>query len=181
MQTPQQPALQALRADDESAWSVLFDVHYPRVYRFFRSRVTTDATAEALALEVFLEAYDSIGRFDLAGLPLSAWLFRVAQDAFTAHHRGSEREPVETTDDSPSTHVRDEYLTGQVREVLNRLPGHYRSALELRYLMGLTGAEAAAVMGVPPARFRLLLRQATRAYREASDPTIFASCPATPV
>jgi DNA-directed RNA polymerase specialized sigma24 family protein len=62
-------------------------------------------------------------------------------------------------------HVRNEYLGVEVRDVLERLPAGYREAIEYRYLIGLSGREAAAAMGRSHGSFRALLLRATTAFK----------------
>ncbi len=66
-------------------------------------------------------------------------------------------------------HMRDEYLIVEVRDLFDRLPAEYRAAIELRHVLGLTGAEAAAAMGRSHGSFRSLLMRATRAFRRESE------------
>ena len=62
-------------------------------------------------------------------------------------------------------HVRDDYLEVEIRDVLQRLPADYRAAIEHRYVVGLSGAEAAAAMGRSHGSFRALLMRATQAFK----------------
>ena len=57
----------------------------------------------------------------------------------------------------------------EVRDLLARLSPDYRLALELRFIVGLSGEEAAAVMGRSHGSFRTLLHRAVRAFREVSE------------
>jgi len=155
----------ALRAGDEAAWSDLYGTHSPRVYRFFRCRVDTDASAEELVTEVFVEAYRSIEHYEVKRQPLSAWLFGIAGEVLAAHHGAQERQPGTIAVAYPALHVRDEHVATEVRGLLAQLPPQYRSALELRYLLRLSGAEAAAAMGTSAGEFRPLLVRAVEAFR----------------
>jgi RNA polymerase sigma factor (sigma-70 family) len=149
---------------DDVAWVELFDTHYPKLYRFFRSRVATHQRAEDLASDVFLEAFRSIGNFQWQGAPFEAWLYGIARRVLASYYRG--RKPLEM---QPTEHVRDEYLAVEIRDILDRIHPDYRMALELRFVVGLSGAEAAAVMGRGHGAFRSLLLRAVRAFRSESS------------
>lgn len=152
-------------AGEEQAWRDLFDTHYPRLYRFFRARVAGHEQAEDLASQVFMDAFRSIGNFHWQGAPFGAWLFSIARRALASHYRSKPKDaPIEI-----SEHTRDEYLAVEIRDILDRLPGDYREALELRYVVGLSGEEAAGAMGRTHGAFRALLLRASRAYRAASE------------
>ena len=64
--------------------------------------------------------------------------------------------------------MRDEYLAVEVRDLLDRLPADYRRAIEFRYVLGLSGLEAAAAMGRSHSSFRSLLLRATTAFKRES-------------
>ncbi|MCH7555197.1 MAG: hypothetical protein IIC08_04290, partial [Proteobacteria bacterium] len=72
--------VEAARAGSEAAWQELFDAHYPRLFRYFRSRVPSHETAEDLASETFTEAFRSISRFRWRNRPFEAWMFGIARN-----------------------------------------------------------------------------------------------------
>jgi RNA polymerase sigma-70 factor (ECF subfamily) len=161
-------AVERARAGDESAWRELFEEHYPRLFRFFRSRVDTEATAEDLAAETFTEAVRSLGRFQWRNRPFGAWLFGIARNRLRMHYRSRK-----THEELPEEigHSRDDYVEVDVRDALERLEPDHRVAIELRYLLGLSGEEAAAVMGRSHGAFRALLHRATQSFkREYGNP-----------
>ena len=157
--------VEAARAGSEAAWQELFDAHYPRLFRYFRSRVPSHETAEDLASETFTEAFRSISRFRWRNRPFEAWMFGIARNRLAQHYR---RRPPETVALSETDRVRDDYLTVEVRDLLDRLPADYRRAIEFRYVLGLSGQEAAAAMGRSHSSFRSLLLRATTAFKRES-------------
>jgi RNA polymerase sigma-70 factor (ECF subfamily) len=160
-------AVERARAGDESAWRELFDEHYPRLFRFFRSRVDTEATADDLAAETFTEAVRGLPKFRWRNRPFGAWLFGIARNRLRMHYR-ARRVHDELPEEIGYSH--DEYLEVDVRDALDRLEPDHRVAIELRYLVGLSGQEAAAVMGRSHGAFRALLHRASQAFkREYGD------------
>jgi RNA polymerase sigma-70 factor, ECF subfamily len=162
-QPAEERTVEAARAGHAEAWEELFDAHYPKLYRYFRSRLGSPESAEDLAAEVFVEAYRSLGRFRWRNRPFEAWLFGIARHRLLMHYRS--RRPAEVLDESAG-HVRDEYLSVEIQDVLERLPSDYREAIEYRYVLGLSGEEAAAAMGRSHGAFRTLLSRATRAFKQ---------------
>ena len=122
----------------EWAWRQLFDVLYPQMFRFFRSRVESAEAAEDLAAEVFVEAFRSRSRFRWRGRPFEAWLFGIARNRLKMHYR-SRRETQELVGDVE--HVQNEYLGVEIADVLDRLPPDYRAAIEYRYVLGPNGVD----------------------------------------
>jgi RNA polymerase sigma-70 factor (ECF subfamily) len=161
-------AVERARAGDESAWREIFDEHYPRLFGFFRTRVENEATAEDLAAETFAEAVKGLGRFQWRNRPFGAWLFGIARNRLRMHYRARK-----THAELPEEigYARDEYVEVDVRDALDRLDPDHRIAIELRYLLGLSGEEAAAVMNRSHGAFRALLHRATAAFkREYGSP-----------
>jgi RNA polymerase sigma factor (sigma-70 family) len=154
--------VEAARSGEASAWHELFDAHYQKLYRYFRSRLQSAEDAEDLAAEVFAEAYRSLGTFRWRSRPFESWLFGIARHRLLMYYRG--RRPTQEIPESIG-HVRDEYLGVEIQDVLERLPADYREAIELRYALGLSGIEAAAAMGRSHGSFRTLLSRASEAFR----------------
>ena len=150
-----QVLIERAAAGSDAAWQELFELHYVRLYRFFRSRVATHQQAEDLASDVFLEAFRSIGNFRWQGVPFAAWLFGIARRVLASHYRARPQAELQHEE-----HVRDEYLAVEIRDILERIQPDYRAALELRFVVGLSGEEAAAVMGRSHGAFRSLLLHA---------------------
>ncbi len=156
------------RGGDESAWRELFDDYYPRLFGFFRSRVDNDATAEDLASETFTEAVRGLDRFKWRNRPFGAWLFGIGRNRLRMHYR-ARRVHAELPEEIG--YARDEYVEVDIRDALARLDADHRMAIELRYLLGLSGQEAAAAMGRSHGAFRALLHRATTAFkREYGSP-----------
>jgi RNA polymerase sigma-70 factor (ECF subfamily) len=160
----------AAQAGDELAWRELFGEFYPRLYGFMRARGCDPETAEDLAAEVFADALRGLPRFRWRGAPFGAWLFRIARNRLLMHYRARPRLGASSLEEAavgePSAAV-DTTLALDVRAALERLPRDYRVALELRYLVGLSGSEAAAAMGRSHGAFRMLVHRAAAAFKVA--------------
>lgn len=155
----------AAQAGSEEAWRELFDEYYPRLQAFMRSRVSPQQAAEDLAAETFVDAFRGLPRFRWRGTPFGAWLFKVARNRLRMHYRSVQHEPDYVRDvDLPE--AVDYALAVDIAATLASLPPEYREAIELRYILGLTGPEAAAAMGRSHGAFRMLLHRATGAFRD---------------
>ncbi len=79
-------------------------------------------------------------------------------------HYRSRREHDELPDEIGQ--VRDERIDVEIRDALEHLEPDHRAAIEYRYLLGLSGEEAAAAMGRSHGAFRALLHRATAAFKQ---------------
>ena len=159
----------AARRGDDEAWRALFDEYHPRLYAFMRSRLRDDALAEDLVAEVFVDAFRGLPRFRWRGKPFGAWLFKVARNRLHMHFRSDSRRPAISSDVPPTAAAgtADHALALEIEETLRGLSSEYREAIELRYVVGLTGKEAAAAMGRSHGSFRMLLHRAVQAFKQA--------------
>lgn len=160
-------AVEAASAGDDSAWNDLFVAHYPQLYRFFVARLPSAEEAEDLAAETFAEAWRSRRRLRWRNRPFASWLFGIARHQLASYYRGRRPDAVLAiqSDQEPAATGTDVLFSLELRDVLGRLPTEYRTALELRYLVGLSGTEAAAAMGRSHGAYRALLHRAVRAMR----------------
>jgi RNA polymerase sigma-70 factor, ECF subfamily len=82
------------RRNDLSAFEVVVDRYQARVFGFVRRMVANEEEAADLTQEVFIRAYQNIGRFDQRA-PLKTWLFRIAYNLCVDRSRRVSRQPDE--------------------------------------------------------------------------------------
>ena len=75
------------KAGDSDAFGKLYDAYLERIYRFIYFRVEDQKTAEDIASQVFLKAWENLGRFQIGGTPFLAWLYTIAHNAVIDHYR----------------------------------------------------------------------------------------------
>ncbi len=147
---------------DEAAFGALYDAFAPRLYRFFRYRVS-DATAEDLTQKVFLKMIEQLPSYRDQGVPFGAWVFRVARNAWIDQHRTShpalslEALTAGTLDDEgPEAHLVKAAEWETVRRAVCRLPSDQRDVIAFRFFAGLSPRETAAQMGCSEGSVRTL-------------------------
>jgi RNA polymerase sigma-70 factor (ECF subfamily) len=174
------------RNGDLDAFEELVTCHSRRVYRTLVGIVGNVEEAQDAMQDTFVKAFQHIGKF--AGRSrFSTWLVTIASN--TGLQRLRERRHIESLDDSaPETD--EEFRPRQVRawtrdpeelcsqaesrglveSALMKLPPKYRVVLMLRDIEQLSGAEAAAALGlgIPAMKARLL--RARLMLREALAP-----------
>ena len=153
----------AARAGCEQAWCDIYLAQQPRLIRYFAARVPTEQEAEDLTANVFLQAFRGIGQFRWRGRAFEAWLSGIARHELASFYREREREAA-----VPEASPGDAFLAVEIADILSRLSLDHREAIELRWMKGLSGAEAAAVMGRSHGAFRSLLLRAARAFQHES-------------
>ena len=137
------------------AFGQLYQRHVAPVYRYVRTRTTSDDEAADITQIVFIKAMGSLDRFR-PGSPFAAWLFRIARNASTDAYRRRRKvvgldalpEPVlESLADSPEDVAIKQERLRRLRALVARLDADKRELLALRFGAGLTLREIAGVVG----------------------------------
>ena len=145
----------AAKTGDEAALAELYNLYFPRVYRYILARMGNPYDAEDLSEEVFLRVLDAIERFQWREAPFSAWLFRIAHNAVISQRRKdgargrssplSEALPVNSQ--GPEEMVENRLALNEIMKAAETLPEAQRRVISLRFAAGLTVAETARAMG----------------------------------
>jgi RNA polymerase sigma-70 factor (ECF subfamily) len=156
---------------DSSAFASLYEIYIDDVYRFILHRVGHEQTAEDLTSQVFLKAWDKLGRYEIRGLPFGAWLFQIARNSVIDYYRTyKETLPLEHLNSDPAVNVAKEVekqLEGEwLRTVLQHLTEDQREVLVLKFINGLKTQEIAQVMGKRQGAIRALQMRALQALAE---------------
>lgn len=81
---------------DPGRFAELYELHFDRVYAYVVVRVHDRSEAQDLTAHVFQQALANIGKFKWRGVPLIAWLYRIAANAIADQARKKSREVAET-------------------------------------------------------------------------------------
>lgn len=138
---------------DEAAISQLYRQYAPAIYGYVASRVGDSAVADDLTSEVFLRALEGLPRFEYRGIPVSAWLYRIAHDRMVDHFRQQARRPTMPLENellSVQGEIEQEVdarlRIQQLREAIEQLTAEQHQVILLRFTAGLKLKEVAYVM-----------------------------------
>jgi RNA polymerase sigma-70 factor, ECF subfamily len=136
--------VQRAQDGDRDAFGELYRIHLPAVARLVRFRL--GAPDEDAVAEVFLRAWRGIGGYRDQGVPFAAWLHGIARHISVDEFRKRGRvEPVEHVPDRGEDPMTAELMT--LHGAIERLPTEQRQVIELKYLVGMSNDEVAAVTG----------------------------------
>lgn len=130
---------------------VLWRDYRAQLFRFALKRVADEATAEDIVHDVLVRAYD---RRDTLrdGDRFEQWLYQITRNALIDHYRA--RRPTEplpadlAAADESLEHVARRELAACMQPLVDSLPEHYRDALTLSELQGLTQQATATRLGL---------------------------------
>jgi len=158
---------------DRAAMQSLFARHHVRVFRFVLRMVRSEAIADDLISEVFMDVWQQAGRFE-GRSSVSTWLFGIARfKALSAlrkpAHRSLDEETAEAVvDDSDDPEViRQKHDKSTVlRRCIDKLSLEHREIIDLVYYHEMSIEEVAGVVAIPQATVKTRLFYARKRLAE---------------
>jgi RNA polymerase sigma-70 factor (ECF subfamily) len=165
------------RAQQEpEAFAQIYEEYFDKIYRYIVIRIGSEAEAEDLTQQVFLNALKSLSSFKWRGVPFSAWLYRIAHNQVVDYLRKKTKHATESLDgmakavignDDPQMEFERKVDIEQVLLATKRLTEAQREVISLRFASELSVAEAAKVMGKSEGAIKALQHSAIVALRKA--------------
>ena len=176
-----------LQSGSEAAFRVLVERYQARIYRTVFALLRNPEEAEDVAQEVFVEVYQTIGRFR-GEAALSTWLYRLATSralknrrraqakkrfAFFTSLLGLDNEVLHEPPDHahPLTLLEGQQQLQLLLVHLARLPDQQQVAFTLRHEQELSYEQIAAVLGTTVAAVESLLFRARQTLRKHIQPS----------
>jgi RNA polymerase sigma-70 factor (ECF subfamily) len=108
---------------DPEAFKPLYEKYFKKIFLFTLRRVEEKELARDITQQVFLKALNSIRKFQLRGLPFSAWLFRIAINECNDYFRKSKKARLVTIDEQITESLFEEMMAdNRMDELKLRLP-----------------------------------------------------------
>lgn len=162
---------------DRAALAGIYDDYHPLIYRYIYRRVGDVQAAEDLTAVVFQRFLEAIQRGAGPEHGLRAWLYRVSHNLVVDHYRRQQhrrhlplRETLVMTGDNPEQAAGKALLAEQLREALGQLTPEQQQVISLKFLEGLSNAEAAAVLEKPVGAVKSLQHRGLAALQRLMPP-----------
>jgi RNA polymerase sigma-70 factor (ECF subfamily) len=149
-------ALKLAAQGDQEAFGVLYERYVSRIYSYIYYRTGNQHDAEDLTARVFFRALRHVENYKDRGLPLSAWLYRIAHNLVANWHRDNSRRKEIPLDeiilvrhggDLPEMVLIENEEKENLLKVLHRLPADRHQLILLKFVEHLSNAEIGQVMG----------------------------------
>ncbi len=149
------------------AFGRLYDMHVDRVYRNIYYRVGNEADAEDLTQQVFLKAWQAIGKYKKMASPFVAWLMTISHNLVIDFYRTrKDRAYLEAevlADDSaesPERAAEASFEQQRLRRAILQLGGDEQQVVMLRFIEGFDFAEIASLLKKKEGNIRVILHRA---------------------
>ena len=157
------------KSGDAEAFGQLYDVCIDRVYRFIFFRVSDELTAEDLTSQVFLKAWQNLGRYQPKG-PFLAWLYAIARNTVIDHYRThkqtvslDEAAPIAAKDDKLDDLIELKFEVNSLQESLQYLTEEQQEVITLKFIAEYDTDQIARKMGKSEGAIRALQMRALQA------------------
>ncbi len=168
------PKKSELRTRREQQLASLYDEYYDRIARYALVRIGSRDDAEDIAGDVFLKALVSLDSYEERGLPMQAWLFKIAHNQVVDYLRNKSRSTT-LPDEAESLAVSEEGDPEELAELsvdlqktlaaMQQLSPDQREVLGLRFLAGLPSKEVARIVNKSDGAVREMQRSAIEKLR----------------
>jgi len=152
---------------DAEAFGRLYDMHVDRVYRNIYYRVDNEADAEDLTQQVFLKAWQAIGKYKKMASPFVAWLMTISHNLVIDFYRTrKDRAYLESevlADNStrgPERAAENSIEQQRLRRAILQLGGDEQQVVMLRFIEGFEFAEIASLLKKKEGNIRVILHRA---------------------
>jgi RNA polymerase sigma-70 factor (ECF subfamily) len=160
---------------DSEAFGVLYERYVGKIYNYIYYRVGNVSDAEDLTERVFLRALRHIQNYTHRGLPVSAWLYRIAHNLVANWYRDNSRRRDVPLDEGmlfsqhfnfPEQELLRTEEHSHLLEVIHKLPEERQELLILKFVDNLSNAEIGRVMGRTEGAIKSLYHRTLLAIRD---------------
>jgi RNA polymerase sigma-70 factor, ECF subfamily len=182
LEGPDDPAVVALVnrvvvSRDPNAFGELYDRFVERVYRYLYFRSGSHPEAEDLTEQVFLKAWEAIGRYRWQGRPFLAWLYRLAHNTHIDHVRthkptlslNNDEHPVELASAAAAVELRRTLDADLLARALAQLTLDQQHVIVMKFMDGLDNEQIAQTLNKREGAIRALQMRALMSLRRVLE------------
>lgn len=171
-------ALKLAAQGDQEAFGVLYERYVSRIYSYIYYRTGNQHDAEDLTARVFFRAMRHVENYTDRGLPLSAWLYRIAHNLVANWHRDNSRRKeipldeiilVRQSGDLPEMVLIENEEKENLLNVIHRLPADRQQLIILKFVEHFSNAEIGLVMGRSEGAVKSLYHRTLLSLRDDYD------------
>ncbi len=141
---------------DHEAFGLLYEQYVERIFNYVYYRTGNQHDAEDLTAKVFFRAMRRIPQYQERGLPVSAWLYRIAHNLVANWHRDRGRRPEISLDEGVASIPHSEHPEATLLKleeqdhllrIIRKLPPERQQLIILKFVEHMSNAEIGQIMG----------------------------------
>lgn len=157
---------------NETNLTSLYEEYYDKIARYVYTHIGDRSEAEDITGEVFLKALESLKSYTERGIPMQAWLFRIAHNLMVDYLRKAVKrktvsiDTVEIASDAdPTTIVEKNMELERLTKAMEQLTREQGEVLRLRFFGELTSKETGSILKKSDGAVREMQRAALEKLR----------------
>lgn len=175
LQTSDEMILSRAVQSDSQAFGIIYERYVSRIYNYIYYRTGNHHDAEDLTARVFYRAIRSIVNYQDRGLPISAWLYRIAHNLVANWHRDRSRRPEIVLDDTIPLHMPNEHPETTLMQteeqerllkLIRKLPPERQQLIILKFVDHMSNSEIGEIMGRTEGAVKSLYHRTLLALRD---------------
>ena len=160
------------RKEKETVLASLYDEYFNKIASYAFARLGNRTVAEDIAGEVFLKALESLDSYKERGIPMQAWLFKIAHNLVIDYRRKEfkkETVPIDNVRMEDTTDIQEIAETNaeleRVSQALGKLTPEQRQVIELRFFAELSSEETGKILDKKSGAIRQMQSTALKTLR----------------
>jgi RNA polymerase sigma-70 factor (ECF subfamily) len=163
---------------DHEAFGKLYEDYVERIFNYVYYRTGNQHDAEDLTAKVFFRAMRRIPQYQERGLPISAWLYRIAHNLVANWHRDRGRRPEVSLDEGftaipHSEHPEITLLQLEEQDhllrIIRNLPPDRQQLIILKFVEHMSNSEIGQIMGKTEGAIKSLYHRTLLSLRVEMD------------
>ena len=164
---------------DHEAFGKLYEDYVERIFNYVYYRTGNQHDAEDLTARVFFRAMRRIPQYQERGLPVSAWLYRIAHNLVANWHRDRGRRPEISLDEGFTAIPHSEHpeITllhieeqDHLLRIIRDLPPDRQQLIILKFVEHMSNSEIGLIMGKTEGAVKSLYHRTLLSLRVEMDP-----------
>jgi RNA polymerase sigma-70 factor, ECF subfamily len=164
---------------DHEAFGKLYEEYVERIFNYVYYRTGNQHDAEDLTARVFFRAMRRIPQYQERGLPVSAWLYRIAHNLVANWHRDRGRRPEISLDEGYTgiPHSEHPEITllhieeqDHLLRIIRDLPADRQQLIILKFVEHMSNSEIGLIMGKTEGAVKSLYHRTLLSLRIEMDP-----------
>lgn len=140
---------------DPQVFGVLYEKYFDRIFNFIYRQTDEEELTADLCSQTFLIALKNVDKYQFRGVPVSAWLYKIASNEVNKHYRKKKRNKVFSIEEmrvreliEQANEEYDEELIQRLMNFLKDLPTEMLQVLELRFFEDKDFKEIAFILDI---------------------------------
>ena len=137
------------------AFGEIYEKYFDRIFNFIYRQTDDEELSGDLCSQTFINALNSLSKYEFRGIPFSAWLYRIARNEINKHYRKTKGKNVFSIEEAKvrelverSEELWDDELVQKLINFMKDLPTEMLQVLELRFFEDKDFKEIAFILEI---------------------------------